>query len=463
MFLLRPSSPSSVIAAVLPLALVCARGPAATVPGEAGQTDPLVPVAGVVVSVPDEETFTISFDPKEPLHLEDRVCASRPRRKVACGDVVLTTASSAVVRVLTVRADSDLAEPSARPRGKAKSKSATRPKLWRQPASGDAAAAPEARPAEPAPPIVVPAPSDAAAGRADRLSRTLELRIFPVVFRRQGDEPKALEFIDGMKAAPAVGATVLIKKGGRALCRGTVTRYTSDDGLVSIRSEETYQSDYRWIAGAVYNVTEIADAGALDATKSLTFLLGLGFSFDSYRETSHPDFSESTVRPRAEIGYRLSEAWRVALAGSMTALAVAHDAPPVLRLLAIDTLASYRLPFRNGSVGVEIHGGWLYRTMFATQSAFGVKDLAGPVIFPTVDIPLSPRAKLLASVRYSPVLDKLSPTLSDRELGARVSLDYRLLSGRTASAALELTSLDYATTYLRSRLTSFSVQVGYQW
>jgi len=188
--------------------------------------------------------------------------------------------------------------------------------------------------------------------------------------------------------------------------------------------------------------------------------IGLGLSFDSYRETNHPDYFASNIRLNSELHYHINDAWELGASAFLTTVPMTKTQPSTLRLLGAELETGYRC-YATRKVTVKIFAGGFYRTMLVTDNAFGVKNLAGPELFPRLEYLATKGTLLGLSIKYSPILNNLKFNSSNREIS--VSLSARHPSGNGLVVKLQYSNLRMEFLPISSSLSSFLITGGYAW
>jgi hypothetical protein len=218
--------------------------------------------------------------------------------------------------------------------------------------------------------------------------------------------------------------------------------------------------------------TEDANTRFIDrvhATPSLGFT-SVSYKQDPVSSIAQPgtDATQLGLTAKAYATYELTRrpergAWQLGAGGFFTLfpLSVTPSSEFEMRFLGINARVGYLRALPDGWE-VALHGGFYYLTMF-TSGTFGVVNLGGPQLYPTVKKNLGATDSLQAYFKLSPISDGLGvQSLSNRELALGLSWSHLLGNGHPLVVGLDVSSVKLM--YLDKfdvRMSSLSLGCGY--
>lgn len=203
--------------------------------------------------------------------------------------------------------------------------------------------------------------------------------------------------------------------------------------------------------------------------KRLSLFPSIGVTLVNYAETDVNTFQETAMTAKASLRYLLVPPnWDFAITAFGT-VANLHSSDPDLRakFLGINFRIGYMTPWLREPWRFGIMVGTYYTTMFVTDNAFGIKDLMGPQVFPTLRHTLRNGDSISAYIKYSPVAQSFSLlTLSNREAAFGSAWTSIMKNGHPFSASADFSNLymtlnDAVRGDVKVNFSTFSFSLGY--
>ncbi len=193
-----------------------------------------------------------------------------------------------------------------------------------------------------------------------------------------------------------------------------------------------------------------------------SFTPSLGYSSVIYQESYKTDYVARVLTAKLQYQFRLTPSWVIGASTYGTALTLSSNQPNnSVRFVGLNLRLGYNRPAKPSSWSFGVLGGWYYNTMLVGENSFGVKNLSGPQLFPTVIRQFGPGSFMSAYLKFSPTLNdlKLMP-LEDRELGAGVALTQAIGKSKQASISFDASNLRENFDTLQVNMTTFSLSFG---
>jgi hypothetical protein len=194
------------------------------------------------------------------------------------------------------------------------------------------------------------------------------------------------------------------------------------------------------------------------------FVVSLGPSFISYRQTLYPDYRAFVATLKLGYLHKHSERVDFGVSSFLNAYPIYKNPNEItLRYFGMNLRGGYRLISKSPWV-VRLMGGVYYMRTFVGGTDFGIKNMIGPQIYPMIAHSLDNGDAVIAYFKYSPMFfGKTIGGLTNRELASGIS--YRFpLSGNNKAVSI---GLDYSNIKIESRNrtglgSSWSTGVSYE-
>ncbi len=187
----------------------------------------------------------------------------------------------------------------------------------------------------------------------------------------------------------------------------------------------------------------------------------LGYTSINYQETFKTDYVARVLTAKLQYQRQLSSSLSFGASTYATALTLSSNLPDTsVRFVGLNLRLGY-LPSKSAGWNFGIYGGWYYNTMWVQDKSFGVRNLSGPQIFPTLIRRFGPNSFASAYLKFSPTLNNLSlMPLEDRELGAGLGWSFSITQKKRASVNLDVSNLREYFAPVQVNLTTYSLSFG---
>ncbi|MGK5086930.1 hypothetical protein WDW86_05185 [Bdellovibrionota bacterium FG-2] len=193
-----------------------------------------------------------------------------------------------------------------------------------------------------------------------------------------------------------------------------------------------------------------------------SFTPSLGVTNLAYQETFKTDYVARVLTAKLQYQRQIFSPSIVLGASTYaTALILSSNLPDTsVRFMGLNLRLGYA-PVKSAGWSFGLFGGWYYNTMQVQDKTFGVRNLSGPQIFPTVKRQFGPNSYASAYLKFSPTLDNLSlMPLEDRELGAGLGWNLSFGKSKQASITFDASNLREYFAPVQVNLTTYSLSFG---
>jgi hypothetical protein len=157
----------------------------------------------------------------------------------------------------------------------------------------------------------------------------------------------------------------------------------------------------------------------------------LGVSRISYSETSYSSFSQTEVTARILYRHRFNSRWDFTTEGYSTVTPISTSlSGTTASFRGISMAALYSIPLAHGLWNIDLSTGVSYNSMSSSKDTFGYSPLIYPHFSPGLRRIFSPGI-LRLYMKYGSLGEGLSPSTSEKEVGAGISWEHSIRNGRS--------------------------------
>jgi len=148
---------------------------------------------------------------------------------------------------------------------------------------------------------------------------------------------------------------------------------------------------------------------AKSSERRFTTQTALGMTSINYTETTRPDYSAIALTARMGLTYVLAPPqWEIGLSGYSTLTWLSESAPDNIRFIGINARLGYIIQPARARWRLGLVAGGYFTTTQVSDGTFGFQNMTGPQLYPNFRYTLTPKSRISAYFKYSPVSAGLS-------------------------------------------------------